>query len=393
MTLVYQSAAVQADPTVTATHVLAIGCGAYPHMAKAGYVGVKPLGSPPLSVACVADWFLGGLAGKPPSEAFSNGDAPVGSLELLISPSQTYTVPGGQAQQVDEPTMKNLETAYESWLARLGDNPASRGVLYYCGHGISDGEAQYLVADDFGVAPNRKWRYVFNVVKTIEAAQRSTRAVLLYFIDACMEFDQSVVNSISEPMALIDGDVNAVLKTKDYAVIRSTTMNRLAYAPKDGLSRFTDAFVTALSGFCGKQRAGTQLFEVTPSALKEAMDVFLDRSSQPGMEQTISHTGSGANVPIHVLDQVPKVLAQVAVNPVLYRLASTVFFERPANQRHTQGFATPAQSYAEFQIPRGEWVCGVEPTQPGSFQTRRLPSEYMSPPNWRYNFTMPGEGQ
>jgi hypothetical protein len=393
VTVVYESAAFQADPTATATHVLLIGCGAYPHMANAGYVGVKPLGSPPLSIARVADWLLGGLAGKPASQAFSNADAPVGSVEMLISPSQTYTVPGGHPQQLDEPTFENLETAYENWLARLGDNPASRGLLYYCGHGISDGESQYLVADDFGVAPKRKWRYVFNVVKTIEAAQRSTRAVLLYFIDACMEFDQSVVNSISEPMALIDGNADAVLKTKDYAVIRSTTMNRLAYAPKDGLSRFTDAFVMALSGFCGRQRAGTQLFEVTPSALKEAMDVFLDRSSQPGMEQTISHTGSGANVPIHVLDEVPKVLAQVAVNPVLYRLASTVFFERSANDRRTQGFATPAQAYAEFQIPRGEWVCGVEPIQPGSFQTRRLASEYMVPPSWRYDFTIPGGGQ
>jgi hypothetical protein len=393
VTLVYQSAAFQADPTATATHVLLIGCGAYPHMAKAGYVGVKPLGSPPLSVSRVADWFLGGLAGRPASQAFSNADAPVGSVEMLISPQQTYTVPGEQPQQIDEPTFESLQTAYENWLARLGDNPASRGVLYYCGHGISDGESQYLVADDFGVAPNRKWRYVFNVVKTIEAAQRSTRAVLLYFIDACMEFDQSVVNAISAPMALIDGQADAPLKTKDYAVIRSTTMNRLAYAPQNGLSRFTDAFVTALSGFCGKQRAGTQLFEVTPSALKEAMDVFLDRSTQPGMEQTISHTGSGANVPIHVLDEVPKVLAQVAVNPVLYRVASTVFFEGMANDRRTQGFATAAQAYAEFQIPRGEWVCGVEPTHPGSFQTCRLPSEYMVPPHWRYDFTIAGGGQ
>lgn len=393
MTLVYQSAAFQADPTATATHVLLIGCGAYPHMAKAGYVGVKPLGSPPLSVSRVADWFLGGLAGRPASQAFSNADAPVGSVEMLISPQQTYTVPGGHPQQIDEPTFEGLQAAYENWLARLGENPASRGVLYYCGHGISDGESQYLVADDFGVAPSRKWRYVFNVVKTIEAAQRSTRAVLLYFIDACMEFDQSVVNAISAPMALIDGQADAPLKTKDYAVIRSTTMNRLAYAPQNGLSRFTDAFVTALSGFCGKQRAGTQLFEVTPSALKEAMDVFLDRSTQPGMEQTISHTGSGANVPIHVLDEVPKVLAQVAVNPVLYRVASTVFFEGMANDRRTQGFATAAQAYAEFQIPRGEWVCGVEPTQPGTFQTCRLPSEYMVPPHWRYDFTIAGGGQ
>lgn len=393
MTLVYQSAAFQADPTATATHVLLIGCGAYPHMAKAGYLGVKPLGSPPLSVSRVADWFLGGLAGRPASQAFSNADAPVGSVEMLISPQQTYTVPGGQPLQIEEPTFEGLQAAYENWLARLGDNPASRGVLYYCGHGISDGESQYLVADDFGVAPNRKWRYVFNVVKTIEAAQRSTRAVLLYFIDACMEFDQSVVNAISAPMALIDGQADAPLKTKDYAVIRSTTMNRLAYAPQNGLSRFTDAFVTALSGFCGKQRAGTQLFEVTPSALKEAMDVFLDRSTQPGMEQTISHTGSGANVPIHVLDEVPKVLAQVAVNPVLYRVASTVFFEGMANDRRTQGFATAAQAYAEFQIPRGEWVCGVEPTQPGTFQTCRLPSEYMVPPHWRYDFTIAGGGQ
>ena len=388
MTIVYRSAAFDADPAITATHILVIGCGAYPHMARAGYVGVMPLGSPPLSAVYIADWFLGGLAGKPPSEAFSNADAPVGSLEVLISPSQTYAVNGGQPQQVDEPSMCKLAVAYEDWLARLGDNPASRGVLYYCGHGISDGESQYLVANDFGVAVNRKWHYVFNVVKTIEAAQRLTRAVLLYFIDACMEFDQSVVNAISAPMGLIDGGANAVLKTKDYAVIRSTTMNRLAYAPSNGLSRFTDAFVMALSGFCGKQRAGTQLFEVTPSALKDAMDVFLDRSSQPGMEQTISHTGSGANVPIHILDQVPKVLVQVAVNPALYRLASTVFFEGPTNQRHTQVFDTVAQAYAEFQISRGEWVCGVEPRQMGSFQARRLPSEYMSPPNWRYNFTI-----
>ena len=96
MTVVYESAAFEADATVTATHVLVIGCGAYPYMANAGYVGVKPLGSPPLSVVRIADWFLGGLAGKSAFESFSNADAPIGSLELLISPAQAYTVPSGQ---------------------------------------------------------------------------------------------------------------------------------------------------------------------------------------------------------------------------------------------------------------------------------------------------------
>ena len=393
MTVVYQSAAFDADPNVTATHVLMVGCGAYPYMAKAGYVGVKPLGSPPLSVVRIADWFLGGLAGKPASEAFSNADAPVGSLALLISPLQSYTPPGGQLRQLQEPTIENITAAYERWLSRLGDNPASRGILYFCGHGISDGVTQYLVADDFGVSPNRKWRHVFNVVKTIDASQRLTRAVLFYFIDACMEFDQAIANSISDPTGLVDADGSLGLKTQQYAVIRSTTMNRLAYAPKDGLSRFTEAFVTAMSGFCGKQRAGTQLFDVMPSGLIEAMNVFLDRTSSPGMDQTITHGGSGANVPIHVFGQVPRVLARVEVNPALYRLGSTVFFERPGNQRHTQSFAAATQAYAEVEIVQGEWVCGVEPTQPGSFETRRLPSEYMASPSWRYNFKFSGGGQ
>lgn len=82
MGLVFESDAVRQNPTITATHVLLVGCGEYPSLAAAGYGGLKSLRSPRLSAGAMADWFLSGAdampAGQqlPPDLAFHNPDAP-----------------------------------------------------------------------------------------------------------------------------------------------------------------------------------------------------------------------------------------------------------------------------------------------------------------------------
>lgn len=388
MAMVFQSDEVRDAPGVTATHVLIVGCGSYPALAQAGYVGVRPLGAPAKSAVALADWFLGGLNAMPPSEAFHNPTAPLGSIELLASPDLTYRVPGTQTDvAIERPTVESIGAAFEAWLGRLGANPESQGVFFFCGHGIGDGASQYLVADDFGEL-RRKWDAVFNVTKTTDAAQKRTRAKLLFLVDACMEFDQNLVNSINEPMGLLDADALQPFSTRDCLVLRSTGANQLAYAPVDGISFFTSALIRALRGLCGKQRPGHPVYDVFPQSLLEGVQLLLDLASR-GRQQRVTFSGSIAQTPFHVHTEPLRCVAQIHVDPGLYRSVASVYLEDAQNVRTIGAFAK-GDEYAELEIPHGAWTCGVEPKSGTPFVPLRNKPEYIGTTLWKYRFEVKG---
>src|SRR5262245_8715716 len=85
------------------THALVIGVGHYTHLEGGGgpvaanTLGLGQLSSPPYSAVRLANWFL---------DDFCNDDAPLGSLELLVSPT-----PGTRPSPwpVEAATMANIE--------------------------------------------------------------------------------------------------------------------------------------------------------------------------------------------------------------------------------------------------------------------------------------------
>jgi hypothetical protein len=363
---IFESAAVRHNPNITATHVLLVGCGEYPHLAGAGFGSVQPLSAPQLSAKAMADWFLNGPDAMPsgmelPSDqAFCNPEAPLGSLVMLTSPALAYQAPFGGTFQTALPTRDNIKKAYIQWLSRLSDNPDSRGVFYFCGHGISNGTSQFLVADDFGEDADDPWSAVFHVSNTCQATIRKTSASLFFLLDACMEFQEGLLNEIDDPQALIPGKRNGPPKTTEWAVMRATTVNRIAYAPQGDVARFTSALLNALRGYCGHQRTNGLGFDVGVSDLREATADFLTLSQQTisGDRQKMGQTEGEGNwkIAMHVQNKRPLVLVEMDVQPEGYRPVARAFMEAAGQQRDIQPFATGP---VHFVKPQGEWSYGT----------------------------------
>src|SRR5690348_1004793 len=112
------------------THALLIGVGHYPYLPGGGAtttattLGLGQLASPPISAVRLAHWLI---------NEFNNAQAPLGSVELLVSPAPGGALPPWPAEGA---TLANVRAAYKRWLARCDLNPGNLALFYYCGHGV-----------------------------------------------------------------------------------------------------------------------------------------------------------------------------------------------------------------------------------------------------------------
>lgn len=367
----FLSQAVKDKPDSTATHVLLVGCGEYPAIGKTAYSNVKPLSSPHASVQEMVNWYLGGAHAMPagqeksPHEAFSNPDAPLGSLTALVSPSINIQTPPGGNVACERPTLDNIRDAYTQWYERLGANPESIGVFYFCGHGVSDGVEQFLIADDFG-EKGKTWSKAFHVSNTREATIRATKARIIYVLDACREFNDDANNQLNIPQALTDGSRKGTIISAGSATLRSTSPNRLAYTPNKGVTYFTQALLQALRGHCGEERDDAPgVFDVRPSELQVATAVLLNHLLllQPNLEQHVAFESEGTHlIAMNVLDRIPDVLVEMDIDPAVLRQISQAYVENAVTPRQLKALC---DGPASFKVPRGEWKYGAEVNQEG----------------------------
>ncbi len=375
MSVIFESVAHRANPRQSATHVFLVGCGEYPGSADSAH-NLRPLAPPRHSVIAMADWFLSGIDAMPPGhafppdKAFHNPAAPLGTLALLVSPMGDYTTPSGVVAECTRPTRANIQREYYEWVRRLGDNPGSRGIFYYCGHGLSDGIYQSLVADDIFENPINEWDSLFHVSNTCQATIRATRATLAFWVDACAEFSEDLLNRIDPAQGLLNASRSGVPLTRDWSVLRATTTNRRAFAPENGVARFTDALLCALKGHCGTQRTLNPEFSVAASELRTATADFLaysQRNIQGERQELGSADGDGAEqTPLHVLTSRPVVLVEMDVQPDARRAIACAFMENAANGREQKPLATGPASFLKEQ---GEWSFGASPLN-GQFEER-----------------------
>lgn len=368
MTIVFESSTFQADPQVTATHVLLIGCGEYPGLQSTA-PHASGLTSPSLSSAAMADWFLSGkdALGEhafQPQEAFHNPYAPLGSLALLMSPAAPYSAPSGHQIMPSRPTLANIRAAYFAWLTRLGTNPSSRGVFYFCGHGVGDGASQSLLADDVDPSSHLPLSHsMFHLSNTCQASIRQTAAALYFFIDACADFSREIRNAIGTTDSLIAGDVSSMPLTQDWDVLGAATTNQKAYAPQHDIARFTSALLAALRGHCGSQSSAFEGYGVGMSDLRKATAAFLrhNQSTQSGPRQKvgqISGDGDGTAV-LHVLHERPSVLVELDIEPAGYRPVAEAFTTSGSGPKQTKALAHGPVS---FRGAQGEWSYGTQAT-------------------------------
>lgn len=346
MTTVFTSPLAQSDPKAVGTHVFIVGVGEYPCLlgGKGRLIedpmGLKQLSSPPVSAAALASWFLGRQDPSGAAMGFHNPNAELATVEILLSPAQSYTGPGVAQMPVSAATYANIVQSFNLWKDRIAAHTGNVGVFYFAGHGLTSAN-DYLLASDFGALnPSNPWLEAIDISNTARAMRRLTSGSLYFFIDACRQASPNPSAQGATPTAL--APVNFKLPVRGFArmILWATGEGEAAFGLKGEKSRLCAALIEALSGYEAEGLPEGKTWRVTGGMLAHSVRHILDRdntSLDAGKRQYVEQLLIGSQA-FHFETQPPRRTAigipySWTVGPEVRQLLSALGLESalPAN--------------------------------------------------------------
>jgi caspase domain-containing protein len=308
MTTVYTSPLATSDPKAVGTNVFIIGVGEYPCLIGGkGKVlektmGLKQLSSPPVSAAGLASWFLGRQGLSHAKVGFHNPNVPLATVEMLLSPSQSYTRPGGGDVLVETATNSNIVSAFDRWAERAAANDDNIAVFYFCGHGVMGNDA-YLLPSDFGaVHPSNPWADAIDIDHTAKAMRREVGCPLYFFIDACRQAARDPLSPGATPPALKYIDFSKPVRGFSRLILWANGEGEAAFGPATKVSRFTQALIEALSGYEAEPARDGKGWIVTGSLLAGSVSKILETGNASLEPDKYQHSEQQliSSLPFHV---------------------------------------------------------------------------------------------
>lgn len=346
------------------THVFIIGVGEYPHLIGGKSptldepMGLKQLTSPPISAKAFADWILKDL---------NNPDAPLGSVELLLSPVSVYERPtDGQQFAVEAAKMVNITKAFDRWYQRCDAHEKNVAIFYFCGHGIKKAD-ELLLAEDFGQNQNRPLENAINFRQTYLGMANCTAKVQCYFIDSCRQVPDELLklDGVSSAQPLIAPKLCGY-KPRDARILYASAVDGKAYGHRGKVTRFTDALIKSLRG--GGSKRDQRKWIVTTNVLSDAVIEILKQENaktEPKYHQIpVYEAECSYNSTIHLLDRPPKVTVTVGLTPncasafaeLYIRKGSLVYRERVPPESGDWKEEVEADVYTAYaHFPTGEY--------------------------------------
>lgn len=244
--------------------------------------------------------------------------APLGSLELLVS-DPDYSVGGectdpfGNVHQVDDPTIDNLQSAFDRWIDRLDLRPGNTALFFAAGHGVFD-DQPYLLAEDYGANKRRAFEEMVALRDFFTGMITCAAGKQLFIADCCQEVNSDLLSQLSGTKGVDFVSATADdIKISERAMMYSTTMGTLAAADETGQSHFTKALITALNGE-GARRGRDRKWHVSYQSLYDAIPVLAER--QTGAPIRIRGVGELTG-PLNLLtlETPPKVEVELVTDP------------------------------------------------------------------------------
>ncbi len=349
MSLVWPASEAQVQLGQPQLHAFIVGVGSYTHLGGGpGPLAADPLGlsqlTTPLHTApAIANWLL---------TSYKNADCPLGSVEMLLSPSGQQTLPGGTTIEPEAATMVNLKQAFARWVTRCGTQADNVAFFYFCGHGLSKG-AQFLLPEDFAnpQVPNR-WENCVDF-DGMRVGMRSIAAQKqLFFVDACRETPFGLLTQLNvRGDALIDAGVFDSVKCS--AAYYATAEGKQAFGKSDDVSYFGKAVLSCLNGVASlmkKDKWVVDSFQLG-SALGQVMEQYAKRYRLP---LTCNPNVTGMAL-IHEVAG-PKVLVSVECTSAEANAVAEVFM--------VKGTTTLESAIGEpkpllDEVEPGDWSVGV----------------------------------
>lgn len=307
-----------------ATHALVIGVGYYryllggPEQKKRVHLGLSVLESPPRSAERFAKVLLGTDTAS--GITLTNPSAPLATLEVLISARTPVTLTVNGHDHVAEPASSAaVGDGFDRWLAEVETHPDNVGIIYFCGHGVmGNGSQQFLLLEDHGKATNRPFETgSFDFTSTLRALWRRVPAQLYIFVDACRTYDAQVAGRIGQGIGpLLDEAGSTKNVNLGTTWIEASGDGQPSFGDSADVSRFTDALLRALGGYCGAKDAASDNWLINGEALSQAMPKLLAQvnKERKGEIQSCSpHPSGPRDRPMHVLPGTPKVKVEILV--------------------------------------------------------------------------------
>jgi Caspase domain len=288
-------------------HALCVAVGAYRHLprgheeVKHNTLGLKQLSGPPPSALAFVDWLASHL---------THPSAQLGTIELLLSPAQTWPQPRDGFIQVEMPSLLNTVAAFERWYGRCDSNEGNVALFYFCGHGVEK-DSQYLLLEDFGRSELRLLENSVDVGATYLGMARSRARAQYFFVDACREIPFDLLN-------MLRGDARTLIEPQygdprqDTALLFATSGGAKAYGRRDSPTRFTEALIRALGGLGGR-RVGDR-WVVDYSGLHLAVTTLLRNAEGGAPLQSPTSRGAGEGI-LHVCPSAPVVPVTITCDP------------------------------------------------------------------------------
>jgi hypothetical protein len=362
------------------THAVVIGVGCYPHLEggatpRPNTMDLGQLSSPPCSATEFAQWL---------QKMYNNQDAPLGTLDLLISPTDgpaSFEDDNGKSLRVEPAIMENVRTAIERWAARADIDTKSVAIFYFCGHGVCAGINNGLLVEDFG--DDHSDRTLLKKVIDIDglnlAMDGSRSRKQCFFIDACRNTPQLIAQRAGQG-AIGDSILTPTINqgrygARDAPMFFACLPSQKAYSTNNGVSLFTSALIETLNGAGAVKRAGTWIVRTDTmlNALNETIRRIAPRQSLPPQP---AYLDQGSGYDLHWLVASPDVPVAVGCAPAtanhsanLSLVGRSIRHERP--QRGPENW--------ELKCKPGSYdVCAT--FESGGYRNAKLPDEIIVPP-------------
>ena len=250
MSLIWPAAEANIVTTAPRLHAVVIAVSEYPHLnGGSGPLANDPLGlsqltTPGYTGPAIAAWLL---------NQYNNPSCPLGSIEVLMSPSASVPTPAGPAA-AHRATMVEVEAAITRWQARCHTHRDNIAWLYFCGHGLSK-TSQYLLPEDFGnPALGNPWKNCIDFDGLRIGMRKCQAQTQLFFVDACRETPFGVLTQVNVTGDPIIGGATFADTVECSAAYYATTQTRLAYGPDNDITYFAQALLWCLDGVAAIKR-------------------------------------------------------------------------------------------------------------------------------------------
>jgi len=216
---------------------------------------------------------------------------------------------------VEAATLQNIKNAVNRWYDYGDHHEENLLVFYFCGHGVSTGTEQSLLAEDFGAAKRSPFEQALSFWD-LHVGMRGCKAKWqCYFLDACQTVSQTYLEQFGDKFAgfpIISGSPSSNLGKTEQPVLLACGLGAKAYGEKGKESFFAQALLSALKGAAAMDN-GYGEWEINTARLREGLNAFLARMVEKGYgkEQVARDRELTKPFSLHALDGAPIVPVDV----------------------------------------------------------------------------------